>query len=228
MTKSISQGAFRTALRAAGAGAPPGSTRQQCWGSTAAPRHSPSPPGLGIAAEPGTRALGAAGRHGRTEAGAPGSQHFCSVAGGTRTGQGKTSPTAGPAGTVPASSTGRSQLGTLRVPAGPCSPTPLRLRIRLRGAGELPAFTAGDRAGGCRGPARLRSVSRPRGGVGAQGTPSRRVTLSKSGLSPGDVALAVMAFPPLSLPVEQLSVLPQQCCISLPCSLLFTPRTPPL
>lgn len=44
----------------------------------------------------------------QTQSGSPSSRHV-SVTGGTRTGPGRTSPTAGPAGTVPASSTGEGQ-----------------------------------------------------------------------------------------------------------------------
>lgn len=45
--------------------------------------------------------------------GSPGSLHCCSIAGDTRTGRGRTSPTAGRAGTVPASSTGTGSAAAL-------------------------------------------------------------------------------------------------------------------
>lgn len=73
--------------------------------------------GVGAQRHRGTR--GSRG-HGQTRTGSP-TSWLISVTGDTRTGPGRTSPTAGPAGTVPASSTGEGQ-PWLRASRGSCFP----------------------------------------------------------------------------------------------------------
>lgn len=74
--------------------------------------------GLGSGRGAGSRAVSpalgcGAGAEEGPGMGSPGSLHCCSIAGDTRTGRGRTSPTAGRAGTVPASSTGTGSAAAL-------------------------------------------------------------------------------------------------------------------